>query len=674
MPAITKFQSRRGTTAAWTSANPILADGEIGWDTTAANFKVGDGSTVWTSLPYLLATALASKITGFTDPNADRIVFWDDSAGAYAALTASTGLTLSGTSLTVNAASETVSGRVELATAAETTTGTDATRAVHTAGLKAQKGIANGLASLGADSKIPDEQLPARLDQTTLDSTYANATVVDTKVREAVEDTHPPVNPMGNFKGLRKLGVIVDTPLSGTPSYDNLATESLTVFQDPESGRLAGVYTAYGDGTGVQRASIVRTYSDDGIIWDKDGVLLAGSGVAGSPDQNGCTGPYIVLHNGIYHLFYIGLTLPGYEAGDRSLCLATSPSLKNPTWTRHGIIMSPGGTGWRAQDVWHPNIVRKDGLWYCFVNATGADGHESIGYATATDLLGPWTFQDANCPLISKGATNDTIIGDPSVTKTPDGWRMDYFASGPQGTEDWYSTTTDANFPIGWRQHDRNLSYRTLEPGPPGSFDSDAAHKPFIFHYGGKTLHYYTAVQPNNTGRRVALAIEGQVPIWGDMRTPVTPSRISNFAQMISHPSTETTFTCPANGPYLAHFLPRAKVLAREGDILEMSIAYVANNGAGDLRVDACTRNSADAVVNYVSGLGSAGHGVTAWGSIGGRYDHGGGVFHYRVQAADLIKGTVTISPLWKAEGSSRDVLNSAADPTFFTVRNLSIA
>lgn len=78
-----------------------------------------------------LVTAVAGKITAFADPNADRIVFWDDSAGAFAALTASTGLTLSGTTLTVRSASETATGIVERATDVEFTGGTDTTRFVN---------------------------------------------------------------------------------------------------------------------------------------------------------------------------------------------------------------------------------------------------------------------------------------------------------------------------------------------------------------------------------------------------------------------------------------------------------------------------------------------------------------------------------------------------------------
>ena len=46
------IQFRRGSTAEWTSINPILRDGEPGWDKTVKKFKVGDGLTPWVDLPY----------------------------------------------------------------------------------------------------------------------------------------------------------------------------------------------------------------------------------------------------------------------------------------------------------------------------------------------------------------------------------------------------------------------------------------------------------------------------------------------------------------------------------------------------------------------------------------------------------------------------------------------
>lgn len=43
---------RRDTAANWTSANPTLAAGEIGFETDTGKFKIGNGSTAWTSLGY----------------------------------------------------------------------------------------------------------------------------------------------------------------------------------------------------------------------------------------------------------------------------------------------------------------------------------------------------------------------------------------------------------------------------------------------------------------------------------------------------------------------------------------------------------------------------------------------------------------------------------------------
>ena len=47
-----QIQLRRGTASAWTAANPILADGEIGIESDTDLFKIGDGSTAWASLSY----------------------------------------------------------------------------------------------------------------------------------------------------------------------------------------------------------------------------------------------------------------------------------------------------------------------------------------------------------------------------------------------------------------------------------------------------------------------------------------------------------------------------------------------------------------------------------------------------------------------------------------------
>lgn len=63
MPRNTLLQFRRGTASNWTSANSVLAAGEVGYETDTGKFKIGDGTTAWTALLY--ATD-ASDLTGTT--------------------------------------------------------------------------------------------------------------------------------------------------------------------------------------------------------------------------------------------------------------------------------------------------------------------------------------------------------------------------------------------------------------------------------------------------------------------------------------------------------------------------------------------------------------------------------------------------------------------------------
>ncbi len=64
----TRMQQRRGTAAQWTAANPILAAGEIGFETDTNKFKMGNGSSAWSALQYFAnAAELAAIIDGAPD-------------------------------------------------------------------------------------------------------------------------------------------------------------------------------------------------------------------------------------------------------------------------------------------------------------------------------------------------------------------------------------------------------------------------------------------------------------------------------------------------------------------------------------------------------------------------------------------------------------------------------
>ena len=49
----TTFQFKRGTAQRWIEVNPILKQGEPGFEYDTGRLKIGDGVTSWTSLPYV---------------------------------------------------------------------------------------------------------------------------------------------------------------------------------------------------------------------------------------------------------------------------------------------------------------------------------------------------------------------------------------------------------------------------------------------------------------------------------------------------------------------------------------------------------------------------------------------------------------------------------------------
>lgn len=57
------IQIRRGTAAQWTSANPVLAEGEMGLVTDTDRYKIGDGSTAWNALDYPASSPVVGLVT-----------------------------------------------------------------------------------------------------------------------------------------------------------------------------------------------------------------------------------------------------------------------------------------------------------------------------------------------------------------------------------------------------------------------------------------------------------------------------------------------------------------------------------------------------------------------------------------------------------------------------------
>jgi len=85
-----QIQFRRDTNSNWTAANPVLAAGEMGINTTTTQFKIGDGTTAWNSLSYASLSGTVADLNDITNvtivdaANGD-LLKWNGSAWVNAA-------------------------------------------------------------------------------------------------------------------------------------------------------------------------------------------------------------------------------------------------------------------------------------------------------------------------------------------------------------------------------------------------------------------------------------------------------------------------------------------------------------------------------------------------------------------------------------------------------------
>jgi hypothetical protein len=140
-----RIQVRRGSATDWSGVNPILAAGELGVETDTRKIKVGDGSTAWNSLSYIAADA----------PEIGEI----SQDAINTALTMGAGLTKTyndgANTITINVDSNVVALRSYVDAAVTGLTNSTASTYLE----NADRGAANGVASLDAQTKVPQAQL-----------------------------------------------------------------------------------------------------------------------------------------------------------------------------------------------------------------------------------------------------------------------------------------------------------------------------------------------------------------------------------------------------------------------------------------------------------------------------------------------------------------------------------
>ena len=105
----------------------------------------------------------------------------------------------------------------------------------------------------------------------------------------------------------------------------------------------------------------------------------------------------LLRHEGLYHLFYTrrNVNVP-LDSTENDLGHAVSVDLIS--WTQLDPVLPVRSGKWDNHHVWAPHIVESDGIFYMFyTGVTHAPGayhfHQRIGVATSTDLI-EWTRYD----------------------------------------------------------------------------------------------------------------------------------------------------------------------------------------------------------------------------------------------------------------------------------------
>jgi hypothetical protein len=208
-----RIQVRRGLASEWTSANPVLAAGEMGVETNTNLFKFGNGTSTWTALAYANnsdvaigeisqdainnALSLGAGLTKTYDDGANSIVITVDTdvistktfatsqasaAQAAAIAAAATDATTKASAAQTAAAADATTKANAAQAAAEATAAADATTKANAAQAAAEdytdtavnsvsnslsgyletgeRGSAGGVASLDSNAKILQSELP----------------------------------------------------------------------------------------------------------------------------------------------------------------------------------------------------------------------------------------------------------------------------------------------------------------------------------------------------------------------------------------------------------------------------------------------------------------------------------------------------------------------------------
>jgi hypothetical protein len=181
MPVI---KIRRGTTTQWAASNRVLQLGELGLDTTLNKLKAGNGTTAWSSLPFLQADADVTEL-------AQDAVATALSNGTHSNITVT--YSDNNNSISLSTGPDVITQTSLTNTLTNPTTGYVAIGDV---------GQADGVASLDSNGKIPDSEIPstiARDSEIPSLTGYATETYVTTAISNLVDAAPTTLNTLNEL-------------------------------------------------------------------------------------------------------------------------------------------------------------------------------------------------------------------------------------------------------------------------------------------------------------------------------------------------------------------------------------------------------------------------------------------------------------------------------------------
>jgi len=264
------IKPRRDTAANWASVNPTLAAGEIGYDSTNKQFKIGTGSTAWSSLPFSTESpdgAQAKADTAESDAISSAASDATTKVSTHAGLTATHGATgaIVGTTNTQTLTGKTIDGNSNTLTVLNAqTTATSANTASAIVARDASGNFSANLVTVGTPTSASHAATKAYVDNVTAGvNTHASVKLATTAALTATYAAGSADASQGTGVGATLTST---TNVALTVDSVAAAVDDRILVKDQATTTQNGIYTVTAIGSGSAPWVLTRATDFDNSI------------------------------------------------------------------------------------------------------------------------------------------------------------------------------------------------------------------------------------------------------------------------------------------------------------------------------------------------------------------------------------------------------------------------